>query len=92
MEAVHPLKAFRDRQDPPLTQEQLAVLLGVSKASVSRWETGERKPELALLDGITAHTGIPAAELRPDLAGLFSGKSAGSSRTRRAPARRSRAA
>lgn len=71
MDQIHPLRAYRERQDPPLSQEQLADKLGTSKASVSRWETGERKPEVELVPDISAKTGIPPAELRPDLAALF---------------------
>jgi transcriptional regulator with XRE-family HTH domain len=71
MEHIHPLQAFREKQDPPLNQRELADLLGVSTAAVSRWEAGERKPELELLPVIAEKTGIAPAELRPDLAGLF---------------------
>lgn len=68
---IHPLKAYRERQNPPLTQEQLADLLGVTKAAVSRWESGERQPDQNLLLHIAEKTGIPPRELRPDLAELF---------------------
>lgn len=89
MEQIHPLKAYRLRQSPPLTQEQLAEQLGTSKVSVSRWETGERKPEPDLLPGISAKTGIPAADLRPDLAELFTARRTRSpARPRRAKAER----
>lgn len=88
MESIHPLKSYRESQSPPLSQEQMAALLGVSKASVSRWETGERKPEQALVPRISAKTGIHPAKLRPDLAGLFSP----SARDRRSPRRKTRVA
>ncbi len=88
MDSIHPLKAFRDSHDPPLTQEQLAERLGVSKVSVSRWETGERKPEPELLPAISAETGVSAAQLRPDLAELFASPTAPE---RRDPARPRRA-
>jgi len=39
----HPLREYRVRES--LTQDHLARLLGVSKAAVSRWENGERKPD-----------------------------------------------
>jgi transcriptional regulator with XRE-family HTH domain len=74
MESTHPLKAYRERQVPPLTQDQLADLLGVSKAVVSRWEAGERQPGKEIIPIITEKTGIPARELRPDLAALMNGK------------------
>lgn len=64
---AHPLKAFRQRQTPPLTQTALAELLGVSRASVSRWESGLRLPEEDLLPTIAEKTGIDPGELRPDL-------------------------
>jgi transcriptional regulator with XRE-family HTH domain len=71
MAYVHPLRAYRERQDPPINRRQLADLLGVSTAAVSRWEAGERKPDEDVLPLIVAKTGIPAAELRPDLARLM---------------------
>lgn len=72
MDSIHPLKAFRETQNPRLTQDQLADLLGVSKASVSRWETGTRKLDEDLLPSVSAKTGIPKAKLRPDLVELLS--------------------
>ena len=71
MESLHPLKRYRDEQVPPLTQDDLAGLLGVSKASVSRWETGARKIDDELLPKVAEVTGISKAELRPDLAALL---------------------
>lgn len=68
MESIHPLKAYRDQQRPPLTQQGLARLLGVTKATVCRWETGTRKPEPDHLVQIADVTGIPGGLLRPDLA------------------------
>lgn len=71
MENIHPLRDYRERQTPPLTQEQLAKQLGTTKATVSRWETGERKPEPEELPKIEAKTGIPPRLLRPDIAEIF---------------------
>lgn len=70
MENIHPLKAYRDSQEPKLSQADLARLLGVGRPTVHRWETGTRKPDVELLPTITEKTGIPARELRPDLIGL----------------------
>src|SRR5260221_7974163 len=42
------------RSNLSLTQEQLAERLGVSFATVNRWEGGETKPQRAALDAITA--------------------------------------
>lgn len=71
MENIHPLKTFRETQDPPLTQDQLADLLGVSRTTVARWETGTRKVDRELLLLVSQKTGIPTNELRPDLARYF---------------------
>ena len=71
MESIHPLKAWRDRQIPPLTQREAAKLLGVSEPTLSRWETGERKPSMRQLAGIQEKTGIAPVDLRPDMSGIF---------------------
>jgi transcriptional regulator with XRE-family HTH domain len=71
MKRAHPLKEFRERQTPPLRQDQLADLLGVSKASVSRWESGARKVDRELLSKVAVRTGIAPSELRPDIADLM---------------------
>jgi transcriptional regulator with XRE-family HTH domain len=68
MAKIHPLQAYREQQDPPLTQHQLADLLGVSVSAVSRWEAGKRKPDLEVLPMIQRKTGIAPAVLRPDFA------------------------
>lgn len=71
MTNVHPLAVFRANQSPPMTQQDLATALGVDRATVCRWESGERKPDHALVPKISEKTGIPAADLRPDLADLM---------------------
>lgn len=71
MDHVHPLKTFREQQEPHLSRRKLAVLLGVSTTSISRWEAGKRKPGKDVLPQIAEKTGIAPAVLRPDLAGLF---------------------
>ncbi len=71
MKNVHPLRAYRERQAPPLSQTQLADLLGVNKGMLSRWEAGQRQPGKDILPRITKKTGIPASKLRPDLAALM---------------------
>lgn len=55
------------------TQEALAKELGVSSMTVSRWETGERKISAKRLPKVVKLTGIPARDLRPDLARTFEG-------------------
>ena len=71
MQKVHPLTAYRKRQQPPLTKAELAALLRTSRAAITRWESGLRKIDERLLPSIVAQTGIPARELRPDLAELM---------------------
>ncbi|MGN0629473.1 MAG: helix-turn-helix domain-containing protein [Oscillospiraceae bacterium] len=39
----------KTRKEKSLTQEQLAEAMGVSAASVSKWETGQAAPELSVL-------------------------------------------
>lgn len=65
----HPLKTYRMQRG--LSQEGLGQELGVSGVAVSRWETGARKIDSDLLPSIVVKTGIPARELRPDLAELL---------------------
>ncbi|MCC6172040.1 MAG: helix-turn-helix transcriptional regulator [Gammaproteobacteria bacterium] len=81
--SVHPVRAFRLRQNPPLAQEVLARRIGITKPNLSRIETGQQRISENLLPRICAETGIPAATLRPDLAKLFN---AAPSRRRRARA------
>ena len=68
MQAVHPLKAWRQRQEPRLTIGAAARALGVSKTAVSRRENRERNVDRELVPEIARRTGIPARELRPDWA------------------------
>ena len=49
------LRTLRDKLN--LTQEQLAERLGVSFATVNRWEGGQTKPQRAALDAIRALAG-----------------------------------
>jgi transcriptional regulator with XRE-family HTH domain len=71
MDTIHPLKAFREKQRPPLSQEQLGSMLGVARTTVARWETGARKIDDELVPRVVRATGIPASKLRPDLADLL---------------------
>lgn len=71
MEDVHPLRAYRETQEPPLSQNSLAEKLGVVRETVARWESGTRKIDEQKLSEVSRVTGIPAAQLRPDLAELL---------------------
>lgn len=67
----HPLKSFREGQEPPLSQADLAKLLGVENVTVWRWEAGKRQISERHLPNVAAKTGIPKEKLRPDLAALM---------------------
>ena len=67
MENIHPLRAYRERQQPPLSRAALADQLGVGRPTLFRWESGSRKIDEKLLPDVSEKTGIPAKELRPDL-------------------------
>jgi transcriptional regulator with XRE-family HTH domain len=65
----HPLREFRQSQC--MSQEELAALLGVTVATVSRWETGDRLPDPDKLPLIEEKTGLAPAQLRPDMSKIF---------------------
>jgi transcriptional regulator with XRE-family HTH domain len=67
----HPLKTFRKQHVPPLSQEELAELLGVTRVTVTRWEARRRKPDRRLLPKIAAVTGLKPAVVWPDLAEIL---------------------
>lgn len=53
----------RLRKAHGLTQEEFAVALGMSQASVSRFETGERKPDIDDLIAIAKFFGCKVDDL-----------------------------
>ena len=71
MESLHPLAAYRQSQTPPLSQADLARLLGVDRATVLRWESGDRKIGRDKLQLVSDKTGIAKRNLRPDLAAML---------------------
>lgn len=51
------------RREKNITQEELADHMGVSKASVSKWETGQSYPDIALLPQLAAYFNISIDQL-----------------------------
>jgi DNA-binding XRE family transcriptional regulator len=70
MSCNHPIKAFRESQTPKLSQDELARRIGVTRFTVMRWEDGS-PVDIHRLPNVVRETGIPAKELRPDLAELL---------------------
>lgn len=54
---------YRLRKEARLTQDDLASFLGVTKASVSKWETGQSYPDITLLPRIATYFGISVDQL-----------------------------
>jgi transcriptional regulator with XRE-family HTH domain len=67
----HPLTLYRNSYTPPMTRVELATRLGVAPSSVTRWEAGERRPDVEMMARISSVTGISPQELRPDIAQLM---------------------
>ena len=40
---------IKKREEKAITQDVLAKFIGVSKASISKWETGKTYPDITLL-------------------------------------------
>lgn len=51
------------RKEKGITQEELAKYIGVSKASVSKWETGQSYPDITFLPQLAAYFNISIDEL-----------------------------
>lgn len=64
---MDPITQYRDKRK--LTQEALAALVGTTKATISRIESGKRKPSVPLARRIAKTTGISMKALRPDVYG-----------------------
>jgi transcriptional regulator with XRE-family HTH domain len=53
---THPLRAWRLTQKPPLSQAELAEIVGSTKATISRIESRLQDPKVALIRKIVAAT------------------------------------
>ena len=51
------------RKEKGITQDELANYIGVSKASVSKWETGQSYPDITFLPQLAAYFNISVDEL-----------------------------
>ncbi len=65
----HPLCKYRCENG--LTLKDIAVMVGVEHASLSRIESGRQNPSAELASRIAKATGIPFRDLRPDVYRLF---------------------
>lgn len=74
--ALHPIRIYRQAQTPVVTLDALAKLVGISKANLSRIETGDQELTTALAKKISDATGIPMRVLCPDLAKIFADEAA----------------
>lgn len=54
---------IRLRHEREITQEKLAAFIGVTKASVSKWESGKSTPDVLLLPQLAAFFGVTVDEL-----------------------------
>lgn len=69
METKHPLTQWRNSQEPKLSQEDLAKLIGVSRWYVNRLEVGATTPSFTLAMKIEALTGVqPSAFVKLEAA------------------------
>ncbi len=64
---MHPLRAYREASG--LSQEALGERVGVTKASLSRIESGDQKPSIGLAQRIEKETGgaVPRWLLLPEV-------------------------
>jgi len=51
------------RREKGITQDEIAAYIGVSKASVSKWETGQSYPDITFLPKLAAYFNISIDEL-----------------------------
>ena len=54
---------IRLRREKEVTQEEVASFIGVTKASVSKWEPKQSLPDILLLPGLASYYGVTVDEL-----------------------------
>ncbi|MFK4294740.1 transcriptional regulator with XRE-family HTH domain [Bacillus sp. RC240] len=64
MREIHIHKIIADkRKEKGITQEELATYIGITKASVSKWETGQSYPDITFLPLLASYFNISIDEL-----------------------------
>ncbi|MED1557113.1 helix-turn-helix transcriptional regulator [Bacillus paramycoides] len=64
MRKIHIHKIIADkRKEKGITQEELAAYIGITKASVSKWETGQSYPDITFLPLLASYFNISIDEL-----------------------------
>lgn len=64
MREIHIHKIIADkRKEKGITQEELAAYIGITKASVSKWETGQSYPDITFLPLLASYFNISIDEL-----------------------------
>lgn len=56
-------KLIEKRREKGITQDEIALYIGVSKASVSKWETGQSYPDITFLPQLATYFNISIDEL-----------------------------
>ena len=59
---IHKIIADK-RKEKGITQEELAAYIGITKASVSKWETGQSYPDITFLPLLASYFNISIDEL-----------------------------
>jgi transcriptional regulator with XRE-family HTH domain len=67
------IRTHRTRLSPPLSLGDLAARTGITKASLSRIETGKQALTLPTGRKISVALGIPLDRLMPEVAAMFAG-------------------
>ncbi|MDY0088775.1 MAG: helix-turn-helix transcriptional regulator [Flavobacteriaceae bacterium] len=64
-------KLLELRKQKGLSQEDLAVDLGISQSSVSNYEAGLTKPDITVLEKVSAYFSVPVSDLLSDDQNIF---------------------
>jgi DNA-binding XRE family transcriptional regulator len=64
---MNDLKTYRETHN--LSCAALGKMIGVTRATVLRWEDGTRRIGVTLIPKVAQVTGIPREKLRPDIFG-----------------------